>query len=128
MAKFLGSCALAGILVAGVAAPVAMGAGVLSNQVSDAVGGISASLAASEQPLVTTFTDREGHPIALVYDQFRLPVTIDQISPAMKAAIVSVEDRRFYSEGGVDVKGMVRAALHDSSGGSTQGGSTTLIR
>lgn len=101
-----------------------MGAGVLSNQVSDAVGGISASLAASEQPLVTTFTDREGHPIALVYDQFRLPVTIDQISPAMKAAIVSVEDRRFYSEGGVDVKGMVRAALHDSSGGSTQGGST----
>ncbi|GLY68883.1 transglycosylase domain-containing protein [Amycolatopsis taiwanensis] len=124
IAKFLGCCALAGILVAGVLAPVAMGVGMLSNQVSDAVDGISASLAASEQPLVSTITDRDGGPIALIYDQYRLPVTFDEISPAMKAAIVSIEDRRFYSEGGVDVQGMVRAALHDSSGGSTQGGST----
>jgi len=105
-------------------APAALGAGVLSNQVSDAVQGISATLATSEQPAVSTITDSAGNPIATVYDQYRLPVTIDQISPAMRASIVSIEDRRFYSEGGVDVKGMVRAALHDSSGGSTQGGST----
>lgn len=124
MAKFLGSCTLAGILVAAVAAPAAMGAGVLSNQVSDSVDGISVSLATSDQPLVTTVTDRDGKPIALIYDQFRLPIRIDKVSPAMKAAIISIEDRRFYTEGGVDVKGMVRAALHDSSGGSTQGGST----
>ncbi|TVT47140.1 penicillin-binding protein, partial [Amycolatopsis rhizosphaerae] len=75
-------------------------------------------------PLVTTVTDRDGTPIATLFDQYRLPVTYQQIAPAMAAAIVSVEDRRFFSEGGVDVKGMVRAALHDSSGGSTQGGST----
>ena len=124
MARLLGSCAVAGVLVAGVAAPAALGAGVLSNQVADAVDGISATLAASEQPLVTTVTDRDGAVIATLFDQYRLPVTADQISPAMKAAIVSIEDRRFYDEGGVDVKGMVRAALHDSSGGSTQGGST----
>ncbi|GAB3588021.1 transglycosylase domain-containing protein [Amycolatopsis endophytica] len=115
---------VAGVLAAGVAAPAALGAGVLSNQVADAVDGISATLASSEQPLVTTVTDREGTPIATLFDQYRLPVTADEISPAMKAAIVSIEDRRFYDEGGVDVKGMVRAALHDSSGGSTQGGST----
>lgn len=122
--RFLGSCALAGVLVAGVMAPVAMGAGVLSNQVSDSVDGISATLATSQQPLVTTITDRDGNPIATLFDQYRLPVTYDQIAPTMTAAIVSVEDRRFWSEGGVDPKGMVRAALHDSSGGSTQGGST----
>ncbi|WP_236794574.1 transglycosylase domain-containing protein [Amycolatopsis sp. GM8] len=122
--RFLGSCALAGVLVAGVLAPIAMGAGVLSNQVSDSVDSISASLATSEQPLVTTVTDRAGNPIATLFDQYRLPVTYDQIAPTMTAAIVSVEDRRFWSEGGVDPKGMVRAALHDSSGGSTQGGST----
>ncbi|MDQ0381920.1 transglycosylase domain-containing protein [Amycolatopsis thermophila] len=122
--RFLACCAVAGVLVAGVVAPVALGAGVLSNQVADAVDGISASLAASQQPLVTTVTDRDGTPIATLFDQYRLPVTAEGISPAMKAAIVSIEDRRFYDEGGVDVKGMVRAALHDSSGGSTQGGST----
>jgi membrane peptidoglycan carboxypeptidase len=122
--KLVGCCVVAGVLTAGVLAPVALGAGVLSNQVSDAVGGISATLASNEQPAVTTVTDRAGNPIATIYDQYRVPVTINQISPAMRAAIVSIEDRRFYSEGGVDVKGMVRAALHDSSGGSTQGGST----
>ncbi|TVT24846.1 penicillin-binding protein [Amycolatopsis acidiphila] len=122
--RFLGSCALAGVLVAGVLAPVAMGAGVLSNQVSDSVDGISASLATSQQPLVTTVTDRDGNPIATLFDQYRVPVAYNQIAPTMTAAIVSVEDRRFWSEGGVDPKGMVRAALHDSSGGSTQGGST----
>ncbi|AIJ22980.1 transglycosylase domain-containing protein [Amycolatopsis methanolica] len=122
--RFLAFCAVAGILVAGVVAPVALGAGVLSNQVADAVDGISATLANSEQPLVTTVTDRDGTPIATLFDQYRLPVTADEIAPAMKAAIVSIEDRRFYDEGGVDVKGMVRAVLHDSSGGSTQGGST----
>ncbi|MGW4587105.1 transglycosylase domain-containing protein [Amycolatopsis thermoflava] len=122
--RFLAFCAVAGVLVAGIAAPVALGAGVLSNQVADAVDGISATLANSQQPLVTTVTDRDGTPIATLFDQYRLPVTADEIAPAMKAAIVSIEDRRFYDEGGVDVKGMVRAALHDSSGGSTQGGST----
>lgn len=122
--RFLGSCAIAGVLV-GVVAPVAMGAGVLSNEVSDSVDGISASLATSQQPLVTTVTDRDGNPIATLYDQYRLPVTYDRIAQTMTAAIVSVEDRRFWSEGGVDPKGMVRAALHDSSGsGGTQGGST----
>jgi len=122
--RFLTYCAIAGVLVAGVAAPVALGAGLLSNQVSDAVDGISATLASSEQPLVTTVTDRDGNPIATLFDQYRIPVTYNGISNAAKAAIVSIEDRRFFSEGGVDVKGMVRAALHDSSGGSTQGGST----
>lgn len=116
---------MAGILLAGVLAPVSVGAGALSNQVSDAVQGISATMATNVQPRVTTVTDSADHPIATLYDQFRLPVTIDQISPAMKAAIVSIEDRRFYDEGGVDVKGMVRAALHDTSGsGSQQGGSS----
>ncbi|HVW44758.1 MAG TPA: transglycosylase domain-containing protein [Amycolatopsis sp.] len=122
--RFLSYCAVAGVLAAGVAAPVALGAGLLSNQVSDAVDGISATLAASDQPLVTTVTDRDGNPIATLFDQYRVPATYDQISDAAKAAIVSIEDHRFFTEGGVDVKGMVRAALHDSSGGSTQGGST----
>jgi len=112
------------VLLAGIAAPLALGAGVLSEQVADAVDGISAGLATSEQPAVTTVTDREGKPIATLFNQYRLPVSAADISPAMKAAVVAIEDRRFYDEGGVDVKGVLRAALHDSSGGGTQGGST----
>ena len=121
---FLGLCVLAGGLVAGAVSPVVLGAGVLSNQVSDSVDGISADLAIGAPPLTTTVTDRNGATIATLYDQYRIPVTPAQISVAMKAAIVDIEDRRFYTESGVDVKGMVRAALHDSQGGNLQGAST----
>ncbi|MDX3186945.1 transglycosylase domain-containing protein [Streptomyces sp. MN03-5084-2B] len=121
---FTGLCLLAGILVAGTAAPAAIGAGLLSNQVSDSVDAISAQLAAADPPLVTTVTDRDGTPIATLYAQYRLPVTAAGIATTMKAAIVAVEDRRFYTEGGVDMQGMLRAAVNDSTGGALQGAST----
>jgi penicillin-binding protein 1A len=53
-----------------------------------------------------------------VIDQFT------QISWAMRRAIVSVEDRRFWSDPGVDLRGIARAALADVTGGSRQGAST----
>jgi membrane peptidoglycan carboxypeptidase len=90
---------IAGVLLAGVLAPPALGAGVLSNEVGDSVAAIEADLAAEKPPLTTTVTDRDGHPIAVLYDQYRLPVTADGISPTMKATIIAVEDRRFYDEG-----------------------------
>ena len=47
-----------------------------------------------------------------------------QISPNMVNAIVSVEDRGFWGESGISVRGLVRAALADLTGGKTQGAST----
>ncbi len=105
-------------------APAAIGAGLLSNQVSDSVDAISAQLAAADPPLTTTVTDRAGTPIATLYAQYRLPVTAAGIATTMKAAIIAVEDRRFYTEGGVDLQGMLRAAVNDSTGGALQGAST----
>jgi penicillin-binding protein 1A len=39
-------------------------------------------------------------------------------------AIVDIEDRRFWSEPGVDLRGIARAVVADLAGGSTQGAST----
>src|SRR5581483_7866356 len=50
--------------------------------------------------------------------------TYDQIAPNMRNAIIAVEDRRFWSDQGVDLRGVARAALSDIGGGSTQGAST----
>ena len=50
--------------------------------------------------------------------------TFQQISPWMRRAIVSVEDRRFWAEPGVDLKGIARAVISDATGGSRQGAST----
>ena len=33
----------------------------------------------------------------------------DQIAPVMKHAIVAIEDRRFYTNSGVDLRGIGRA-------------------
>ena len=43
----------------------------------------------------------------------RQPVALAQISPWMPKATVAIEDRRFYKHGGVDYKGIVRAAVND---------------
>ena len=42
----------------------------------------------------------------------------------MRDAIVSVEDKRFWTDPGVDVRGLGRALLADVTGGATQGAST----
>jgi membrane peptidoglycan carboxypeptidase len=122
--RFLGLCVLAGVLFAGVMAPVSIGLGEASNQLSDSVDSISSDLASAEFPLVTTVTDRNGTPIAYLFDQYRLPVSFEQISPNMTSAIIAIEDKRFYDHAGIDIKGALRAALSNSSGGSTQGAST----
>ena len=122
--RFLGLCLLAGVLLAGVMAPVSIGLGEASNQLSDSVDSISANLASADFPMVTTVTDRDGNPIAYLFDQYRLPVSFPQISPNMTSAIIAIEDKRFYDHAGIDIKGALRAALSNSSGGSTQGAST----
>ena len=50
---------------------------------------------------------------------------IDDVSPIMRQAIVSVEDRRFYEHNGIDTRGIGRALLQDiRSQAVVEGGST----
>jgi len=97
---------------------------VASNQASDTIDSVSADLVTTDPPLVTKITDSQGNVIAFLYAQYRVPVTPKQISPAMKGALISIEDRRFYEHHGVDWKGTVRALISNQSGEDTQGGST----
>ncbi|HEY2435914.1 MAG TPA: biosynthetic peptidoglycan transglycosylase, partial [Solirubrobacteraceae bacterium] len=48
----------------------------------------------------------------------------DQIAPAMRYAIISIEDKRFMTDPGVDIRGIARALISDITGGATQGAST----
>ncbi|MFG1640720.1 transglycosylase domain-containing protein [Amycolatopsis sp. NPDC049252] len=122
--KLIGLCLLAGVLVAGMLFPVVGAAGVMSNQASETVEKTSSDLADIPPPLVTTVTDSAGTPIATMYDQYRLPINENQINEAMKWALVSVEDKRFYDHHGVDWQGTLRAAVSNSTGADTQGAST----
>ena len=55
----------------------------------------------------------------------RQPVALQRIRPVMRKAIIDTEDRRFYSNNGIDYVGIMRALKSDvSAGGIAQGGST----
>ncbi|MEU6232051.1 transglycosylase domain-containing protein [Kitasatospora sp. NPDC047058] len=54
----------------------------------------------------------------------RTDVTITQIPPDLQHAVVSAEDRTFYQNRGIDLKGMVRAGWNTLLGKGMQGGST----
>lgn len=122
--RLFGGIVLAGLLVAGLLAPVVIGGGLAAGRVAATAASISPASLDGQTPLVTTVTDRDGTPIASIFDQYRLPLAADQVPDTLKAAIISIEDRRFYSEHGIDPTGVLRALLHDVNGGSTQGGST----
>jgi membrane peptidoglycan carboxypeptidase len=122
--KMFGLCLLAGVLMAGMLFPVVGALGVASNRASDTIDSVSADLVTTDPPLITRITDSKGKDIAYLYNQYRLPVTSEQISPTMKAAVISIEDRRFYEHHGVDWKGTIRAAISNSSSSDTQGAST----
>ncbi len=47
-----------------------------------------------------------------------------EIAQSMKDAIVAVEDKRFWNDPGVDIRGIARAFLADVTGGARQGAST----
>ena len=46
-------------------------------------------------------------------DESRIVVDSDDIAPVVKRAIVAVEDRRFWTHRGVDVRGIARAVWAD---------------
>src|SRR4051812_625336 len=78
----------------------------------------------AHQPSV--IVDARGRQIGtLTGNERRIYLSENEIAPAMKHAIVAIEDRRFYTNSGVDLRGMARAAVEDlRSRGGVQGAST----
>jgi penicillin-binding protein 1A len=74
----------------------------------------------------TTFVyDSSGHVLASFSEQNRVNVSLSQVPPIVVDAVVSTEDRHFFSEGALNPVSIVRAALSDVTGsGSLQGAST----
>ncbi|MEQ3554275.1 transglycosylase domain-containing protein [Pseudonocardia nematodicida] len=113
-----------GLVLAACGAPAAAGVAVVASAVPDRPAAAGELPDPGAVPAATTLTDRDGTPIAYLDEQYRLPVPYSRISTAMVAAVVDVEDRRFFSESGVDPIGTARALVTDAAGGDVQGGST----
>ncbi|HUB72582.1 MAG TPA: transglycosylase domain-containing protein [Solirubrobacteraceae bacterium] len=73
----------------------------------------------------STLYDDLGHPIGVLSQENRVIVTPEQIPMMVKDAVVSIEDKRFWSNSGVDLRGIARAFLDDVvHKGAVQGAST----
>jgi len=57
-------------------------------------------------------------------EERRTLVHFKDIPDVMKKAVLAIEDTGFYEHGGVDYLGIVRAAVHNATGGARQGAST----
>lgn len=70
-------------------------------------------------------TDSGGRPIARRGDYKEAPVDLAKLPKYVPAALIAIEDRRFYSHWGIDPRGIARALTRNiAAGGVTQGGST----
>lgn len=91
---------------------------------------------ASDLPSLTRFSqfkdaqssvllDDLGKPIGVLSQHNRVIVSPGEIPAIVKEAVISIEDKRFYSNSGIDVRGIARAFIQDiRRGGNLQGAST----
>jgi penicillin-binding protein 1A len=78
----------------------------------------------------SVLTDRNGKPLGLLTgNQKRIFLRSEQIAPVMKQAIIAIEDRRFYTNAGIDIRGIGRALWSDvRAQQAVQGGSTITMQ
>ena len=73
----------------------------------------------------TQVFDANGQLISKLFEENRIVVTLNSISPYVQQAIIANEDSRFYSHHGIDLIGLLRAAIVNIRQGSiVEGGST----
>lgn len=75
--------------------------------------------------VTTVFYDRSGEEIGRLFVEDRTLLKHDEIPDFMRQATLAVEDRRFYSHLGIDIRGILRAVyINLKTGKKTEGAST----
>ena len=73
----------------------------------------------------TIVVDKDGKEIAnLSSDEKRKTISLSEMSPYLPKAYIAIEDKRFYSHSGVDIKRTAGAILGAVTGNSSYGGSS----
>ena len=108
---FLGVSAICGVLVAGLLVPAAAVSGSAASGSIEFFDTLPAELKVDPPSQSAKILAADGSLIANLYEENRTKVSLDQISPFMKEAVIAVEDSRFYDHGGVDTTGILRALV-----------------
>ncbi len=120
---FVAVSVLGGVLVAGLAVPTASVAAEFSKAGATAIQAIPKEVETPPPAEGSKVLMADGSVLTNFYDENRVYVSLADIAPVMRLAQVTLEDRRFYEHGAIDLRGTLRALVRTSSG-NTQGGST----
>lgn len=74
--------------------------------------------------------DEEGNKLQKLTapNSNRMPVAMDQIPEDMQHAVVAIEDERFYEHNGIDVRGILRAAVRGITSMDFSEGASTITQ
>ncbi|MBU1345157.1 MAG: PBP1A family penicillin-binding protein [Proteobacteria bacterium] len=75
---------------------------------------------------VTTVFSSDKKILAQFYIEKRFPVPIDNIPKNLINALITIEDKNFYTHSGVNLKAIARAIFHDIKAGKFKQGASTL--
>lgn len=79
-----------------------------------------------KQPLKVYSAD--GALLGEFGEERRAYIKVADVPAQLKKAVIAIEDRRFYSHHGVDIKGILRAIRNNVSGRSHEGASTITMQ
>src|SRR3954469_15330721 len=114
------------IISCGITVPVAVGVVIMGSLLYLPLPAVLPAPKAVAQSQGSKIFTVDGREIAEFKDvDLKIPVRPEDIPEVLKKAVISAEDRNFYTHGGVDIRGSARAFWADVQGQKvTQGGST----
>jgi penicillin-binding protein 1A len=113
------------LIVAGAAA----GAGVHRLwQLRDEFERLADRLTLDVGPESTLLYDANDDLVAAVFEEHRIAVPLEEISPHLVNAVLVTEDKRFYHHDGVDLRRIVTAAVANLRAGEIVQGASTLTQ
>ncbi len=68
----------------------------------------------------------DGQLLGMIDPVRRIPVSLEKVPAHVREAFIAVEDRRFREHSGIDVRGVVRAAVHNVAAGGVREGASTI--
>lgn len=121
---FFGLSAVGGVLAAALVVPAASGLSTVTETAAETFYEIPTEIEIERPAEATKIYASNGKTLlATYYAENRLVVPLDKISEHLQNAVIATEDQRFWSHGGVDIRGISRAAVQqiqgDGGGGST---------
>jgi membrane peptidoglycan carboxypeptidase len=125
VAKLSLAIAVSGLLVVGLMLPFVGGAGIATRNSLKSFEEQPCEVDLTTPAEKSTILASDGKTsIATLFAYNRVITPMKGIPDVVKKATVAIEDRRFYQHHGVDVQGLARALIRNSTTGGTQGGST----